>query len=141
MGTGAVGDVLVRLVVVPVGIVVVELEVVEATELVSVESVDGTDVESSIEVLDPMLAVAEDRLAVVDEAAAERLDAAALAVFDVKVFTADKVPDATMMGAVADPVAAADDSALLGGLGPDWVAIAVLLAELGAALGAGAALV
>ena len=132
MGTGAVGDV----VVVPVGLVVVELDVVEATELVvvtelvevtelvAVKSVDGTDIESSIEVLDSMLAVAE------------RLDAAALAVFDVKVFTEDKVPDATldaaepvlavtgaivvielpdatMMGAVADPVAAADDSALL----------------------------
>ena len=149
MGTGAVGDVIV-----PAGLVVVELEVVEATELLSVRSVDGIEVESDVEVLDSMLAVAEDWLAAVDEAATEVLDSV-LAVFDVKVFAADKVPDAaldtaetvlvvtgatvvielpdaTVMGVVADPVTAADDSALLSEFWADWVADSALLAELGA---------
>jgi hypothetical protein len=125
----------------------VELEVEVMVELVAVRSVDGTDVESAVEVLDPMLAVPEDRLAAVDEAVA----------LDVKVFTADKVldtaervvievPDATAVGVVADPVAAGDDSAPLGELGADWVADLVLLtalalaAELGAGLGSGVTL-
>src|SRR5215469_2372995 len=77
VGTGAVGDVVVLLVVEPVDFVIVELEVGEAVEL-AVRSVDGIEVEGAVEVLDPMLAVAEDKLAVVDEA------------------TVDKVPDATL---------------------------------------------
>lgn len=160
VGTGAVGDAVVRL--------VVELEVVDVTELVAVRSVDGNDIDSAVEVLDPMLGAAEDRLVAVDEVAADGLDAA-LGVLDVKVFTADKVPDATLdtaetvlavtgavvvielpeaavISVVADPAVAADDSALLNGLEAAWVADSVLLAVLALAgfvgeVGAGATLV
>lgn len=182
VGTGAVGDVVVRLVVLPVGLGIIELEVVEVTELVAVKSVDGSDVEGAVDVLDPMLAVGEDWLAAFGEvvpdgveAVAERLEAvpeildAALVVLDVKMFTADNVPDATldtaetvlpvtgaavvpelpdaaMVGIVADPTVAADDSVPAGELGEDCVADPALLAafalpELGAELATGAALV
>lgn len=80
VGTGAVGDVVVWLVVVPVDFVMVELEVGDVVELVLVRSVDGTDVESAVEVLDPMLAVTEDRLAALD----------------VKELAADEAPEATL---------------------------------------------
>jgi hypothetical protein len=101
-----------------------------------------------------MLAVAEDKLVAVDEVTAEELDAT----LDVKVFTADTVPDAALdtveivlvgtgatvvielpdamvVGIVADPVVAGDDSALLS---RDPVADSVLLAVLALAeLGVG----